>query len=141
MTTTAFETFAAALATLRADAIPSSARKKLELHVIDAVGAWIAASRTPEGKALIAFRARLRPVDAGSSASLLADVATHCALARLSEIDDIHLASMTTPGSIVIPAGLLIARSLPDSDPSEFGAALVVGYEAMIRLGLAIGGP
>src|SRR5215216_8126112 len=130
MTTTALEAFASSLATLRAEAIPSSVPEKLELHVIDTVGAWIAASRTAEGKALIAFRARLRPLDGGSSASLLADVATHCALARLSEIDDIHLASMTTPGSIVIPAALLIARSLPDVDPSELSAALIAGYKA-----------
>ncbi len=46
----------------------------------------------------------------GAAATALAlDLATRCALARLSEIDDIHLPSMITPGGIVIPAALTLA--------------------------------
>jgi 2-methylcitrate dehydratase PrpD len=63
------------------------------------------------------------------------------ALARLSEIDDIHLASMTTPGAIVVPAALTIAASLPDVASDDIAAAIIAGYEAMIRLGAAIDGP
>jgi 2-methylcitrate dehydratase PrpD len=59
----------------------------------------------------------------------------------LSEVDDIHLAAMITPGAIVVPAALIIAASLPDADPAELPAAIVGGYEAMIRLGAAIDGP
>ena len=67
----------------------------------------------------------------------LADrVAINVALARLSEIDDIHLAAMITPGAIVVPAALTIAASLPDVAPDDIAAAIVAGYEAMIRLGL-----
>ena len=69
------------------------------------------------------------------------DLATHCALVRLSELDDIHLASMTTPGSIVIPAAMTLAATLPDADVGDVAAAMLAGYEAMIRLGLAIKGP
>ena len=69
------------------------------------------------------------------------DLATHCALVRLSEIDDIDLASMTTPGSIVIPAAMTLAATLPDADVGDVAAAMLAGYEAMIRLGLAIKGP
>jgi 2-methylcitrate dehydratase PrpD len=134
----AIETFASALAQLRTETIPDAARSKLHLHVVDAMGAWMAASRTPDGMALMAFRRRSGRND--DATSLLLDVATNCALARLSEVDDIHLASMTTPGSIVIPGALTIARSLP-ADPSDLVAAMAAGYEAMTRLGRVIGGP
>jgi 2-methylcitrate dehydratase PrpD len=98
-------------------------RAAARLHVAD----------TSEGRALLAFR---QP-----GASLLDQVAINCALARLSEIDDIHLGAMITPGAIVIPAALTIAASLPDGDSNDLVAAVVAGYEAMVRLGAAIDGP
>jgi 2-methylcitrate dehydratase PrpD len=105
----------------------------VRLHAADTIGAWIAACGTPEGRALLAFRK--------DSDGLGDRVAIHVALARLSEIDDIHLAAMITPGSIVVPAALTIAASLPDVGPDDLTAAIAAGYEAMIRLGLAIDGP
>src|SRR5262249_17820677 len=117
-----------------ARALPDTLRQKLRLHIADVVGAWVAATATTGGKALIAHRARTR-------GGLADDVMTNCALARLSEIDDIHLASMTTPGAIIVPAALTIAASLPAVTPVDLEAAIVGGYEAMIRFGLAIDGP
>ena len=105
----------------------------MRLHTADTIGAWIAACGTAEGRALLAFR---------KDADALADrVAINVALARLSEIDDIHLAAMITPGAIVVPAALTIAASLPDVAADDLAAAIVAGYEAMIRLGAAIDGP
>src|SRR5262245_61191838 len=75
------------------------------------------------------------------SGSLALDLATRCALARLSEIDDIHLASMTTPGAIVIPGALTLAAALPEAKAADVIAAILAGYEAMTRLGRAIDGP
>ena len=48
---------------------------------------------------------------------------------------------MITPGAIVVPAALTIAASLPDMAADDLAAAIVAGYEAMIRLGAAIDGP
>ena len=48
---------------------------------------------------------------------------------------------MITPGAIVVPAALTIAASLPDIAADDLAAAIVAGYEAMIRLGAAIDGP
>ncbi len=105
----------------------------MRLHAADTIGAWIAACGTAEGRALLAFR---------KDADALADrVAINVALARLSEIDDIHLGAMITPGAIVVPAALTIAASLPDVAADDIAAAIVAGYEAMIRLGAAIDGP
>jgi 2-methylcitrate dehydratase PrpD len=108
-------------------------RAEVRLHTADTIGALIAACGTPEGRALMAFR---------KDADALADrLAVNVALARSSEIDDIHLASMTTPGAIVVPSALTIAASLPDVAPNDIAAAIVVGYDAMTRLGAAIDGP
>ena len=114
----------------------------LELHVIDTVGAWIASLPTPEGAALLRWRATLGEGAApGSMHRLRLDVATHCALARLSEIDDIHLASTTTPGAIVVPGAVAIAAVCRNRDPDAVAAAMMAGYEVMVRFGQAIDGP
>src|SRR5712691_9179650 len=113
-------------------------RELLELHVIDTAGAWIAGARTGEGAALIGLRAATR---ARGQADIALDLATRCALARLSEIDDIDLASMTTPGAIVIPGALTLASTMPAAAGDDVMAAMLAGYEIMTRLGRAIDGP
>jgi 2-methylcitrate dehydratase PrpD len=130
---------AACIFALRSD--DAAVNEQIGLHVADTVGAWIAATATVEGKAVIAFRRELHNVSGASDADPLDDVALHCALARLSEADDIHLASMTTPGSIVIPAAFVLAARLNAADAAELPAAILCGYEAMIRLGRTINGP
>jgi 2-methylcitrate dehydratase PrpD len=108
-------------------------RTAVRLHVADTVGAWIAATGTAEGRALIRY---------GKGQPHLADlIAINCALARLSEVDDIHLGAMITPGAIVIPAALTLSTAEPSAGSDDFCAAIVAGYEAMIRLGAAIDGP
>jgi len=143
MTATAIEQLGTFLARCDAEQAAGDIVDKLDLHVTDIIAAWIAGSRTAEGQALIGFSARSRPEGQGEDrrASLFDDVATNCALTRLSEVDDIHLASMTTPGSIVIPGALAIARALPNVPAADLVAAILAGYEAMIRLGTAINGP
>ena len=112
-------------------------RELVELHVVDTVAAWIASAPTAEGSSLLRFRAAMRADGRAGGAAAL-DLATRCALARMSEIDDIHLPSMTTPGAIVIPAALTLAGA---AKPGDVIAAILAGYEAMTRLGRAIDGP
>jgi 2-methylcitrate dehydratase PrpD len=120
--------------------LPPSVLAIARLRLIDGVAAWIASIGTVEGRALIAFRRQMLEGAPPSERAYFA-VATHCALARLSEIDDIHLASMTTAGGIVVPAALTLAASLGRSDPAGIARAIVGGYDALIRLGLAAHGP
>ena len=116
---------------------PSDAvREAVRLHVIDTVGALIAGTRTAEGRMLLRHRAA-----ASSGEGLPRDLITLAALARLTEIDDIHLASMITPSAIVVPGALTIAAAQPKQDADAVIGAIVAGYEAMIRLGLALDGP
>jgi 2-methylcitrate dehydratase PrpD len=62
-----------------------------------------------------------------------------CASTRSTEVDDIHIGSCCTAGSIVAPVAVLAGASLgvPDRRVLE---ALVAGYEAMIRLARAVDG-
>ena len=109
------------------------ARMAARLHAADTVGAWLAATGTREGRALAALRKPDAPV---------ADrITINCAMTRLSEVDDIHLGSMITPAAIVIPAALTIGSTLGRVDLDDMTAAVVAGYEAMIRFGAAIDGP
>jgi 2-methylcitrate dehydratase PrpD len=137
---TALENLGALVA--RCEAPSPRLREILELHVADIVGAWIASLRTPEGAALLRWRAASGEGAApGSIHRLRLDVATHCALARLSEVDDIHLASTTTPGAIVVPGAVTVAAALRNRDPDAVAAAMIAGYEVMVRFGQAINGP
>jgi 2-methylcitrate dehydratase PrpD len=128
----ALDDLAAFISTGETQAGPLQA--KLGLHVVDTIAAWIAGLCTAEGRALVRFH------DSLPAASLFDEAALACAVTRLSEVDDIHLGSMTTCGSIVIPAALTLAVALKTA-PADLAPAILGGYEAMIRLGLTIKGP
>jgi 2-methylcitrate dehydratase PrpD len=110
-------------------------RDAVRLHLADTVGAWIAAGGTAEGRALLRFEPEWNPNGEGMAGR----VARGCALARLSEADDIHLASATTPGALVVPAALAIAAEF-EADGEALGEAIAVGYDLVTRLGAALDG-
>src|SRR5215467_7689291 len=120
---TALERLGSHVAASGRERASDAARELVELHLIDTVGAWIASTRSVEGSSLLQFRAAMR---ARGERAWALDLATRCALARLSEIDDIHLASMTTPGAIVIPGALTLAA--PGAAPNDVLAAIIAGY-------------
>jgi 2-methylcitrate dehydratase PrpD len=134
----ALEMFAHQLA--RREPVADHARELVELHLIDTIGAWIASMGSAEGLLLLKFRDAMRESARPDGARAL-DLSTRCALARSSEIDDIHLPSMTTPGGVVIPAALSLAATAPTTTVEDLTAAILAGYEAMTRLGRALDGP
>ncbi|MFV8784204.1 MmgE/PrpD family protein [Microbulbifer sp. SA54] len=62
----------------------------------------------------------------------------HGALGSVSEMDDLHRTSTLHPGPVIIPAALAVAE-LVEAEPRALLEAIVVGYEAMIRIGRALG--
>lgn len=62
----------------------------------------------------------------------------HGALGSVSEMDDLHRNSTLHPGPVIIPAALAVAEMVR-AKPSQLLGAIVVGYEAMIRIGRALG--
>jgi 2-methylcitrate dehydratase PrpD len=71
---------------------------------------------------------------------LLDQIALRVAMIRNTEIDDIHMESCTTPGSVVVPVALTLAAAFPKPKAKDFARALAAGYEAMTRLSLAVSG-
>ncbi len=114
--------------------LPADVKNLLRLHVADTVAAWVTGSRTPDGRKLRDLRTSVE------GDALDAAVAINCATTRMTEIDDIHVAAMITPGSIVVPAVVSIGKA-QNADGEAVCRAIVAGYEAMIRFGLAINGP
>jgi 2-methylcitrate dehydratase PrpD len=99
------------------------------LHVKDTLAAFLAGSRTSEGRGLA------RTCRAGADRADVAALVS--AIARLSECDDIHLASCITPGAVVIPTALAFADN---TGSEQFIGAVAAGYAAGLALGTGIGG-
>jgi 2-methylcitrate dehydratase PrpD len=116
----------------KAPALPPAEREQLRLHFTDTVVAALAGSHIPEGKALQSF---------GAQVSLADRIARRAAAARLSEIDDIHLPSCTTPSAGVVPVALALSASSQKFDAAELASAIWVGTEIVTRIGVAAGGP
>jgi 2-methylcitrate dehydratase PrpD len=118
---------------------PKGADAKLGLHLLDTLGAWHAGTRT-EDTQLAARLAMPNPGFVAIGESPLDRVAQRIAIVRNTEIDDIHMASCTTIGSVVIPVAVTLAGVVSKPDAKRFAQAIAAGYEAMSRLSLAISG-
>ena len=123
--------------------LPDALRDKVAQHVFDTIGAILAGLPLPETTALAATISELNsPAGKTGLAGELGPTILHlCAAVRCTEVDDIHLASCITPSSIIVPTALATAAHRPEITGDQFLKACVTGYEAIIRLGLAIDGP
>jgi len=115
-----------------ARALPAAEQERLKLHVADTAAAALAGEHIPEGRALAPF---------GNGLSLAGRIGRQAAAIRLTEIDDIHLPSCTTPSSAAVPVALALAANEKKFDPGEVLSAIWVGTEIMTRIGLAARGP
>lgn len=115
---------------VKADDMP-----RLTRALVDIAAAMLAGGATSEAAAL---RAHLKAD--GWSMSVPDRAALAVAVTRLSEVDDIHMPSCTTPGSIVVPIALVVGAHLQAS-PQVMARAMLAGYRALMRLGVALDGP
>ncbi len=106
-------------------------RDVLSLHLLDTVGATLTGAATTDAQSAFRFLSGGGSVD---------HAAANCTATRMSEIDDIHLPSGCTPGSIIVPTALTMSAYLKVHDPDRVSAALVAGYEAMTRLAASVDG-
>jgi 2-methylcitrate dehydratase PrpD len=102
-------------------------------RTLDTLAALFTGAATAEGRAIAAFG------DGWSRDGVLGDVVRRVATARLTELDDVHMRTCTTPGSVVVPTAITVGAAL-DAAPEAYGRAVEIGYDAMTRLGAAIGG-
>ncbi len=99
------------------------------LHIEDTVAAFLAGRFTTDGKALASLS--LDSTRIGDRAAIAA------AIVRLTECDDIHVASCITPGSVAVPIALAYSA---DNHEDHIERAVHAGYAAGIQLGRALGG-
>lgn len=124
------DALAAFVSSARASDLPAQDRAVLRRHVADIVAARLAGAACTEGKAVAAFH------PPGQSAESAAGLAT---LVRLTETDDIHTPTGTTPSSVAVPVALALAAQSPCS-AEQLESAIYVGLETIVRLGKAAGG-
>jgi 2-methylcitrate dehydratase PrpD len=101
------------------------------LFTLDALATAYAGRVTPVGKKLIAW-AQSVDMDNKRQAFLMA------ALTHITETDDLHRASVTHPGCVVVPVALSLGEKTAASADKILRATLH-GFEAMCRIGAAVG--
>ena len=110
--------------------IDDEIRRKASLHLIDWMGCAIAGRKTEAGTI---FRAQEPLGDTPSPTALAFALGS---LGSILEMDDVHRRALLHPGPVVIPAALSVA---PEGAGHRFLDAVILGYEAMIRLGRSVG--
>jgi 2-methylcitrate dehydratase PrpD len=98
---------------------------------LDAVATAYAGSATPVG-------AILRRWGSGAELDLKRKALLMGALTHITETDDLHRASVTHPGCVVLPAVLALGEKTGASG-DQMLRAILHGYEAMCRIGAAVG--
>jgi 2-methylcitrate dehydratase PrpD len=116
----------------KASALPADEQERLRLHFTDTAVAALAGAHIPEGRAL---------QNLGDDGALAIRIGRQAAATRLTEIDDIHLPSCTTPSAGVVPVALTLAAHAQKFAPDEIASAIWVGTEIMTRIGVAVHGP
>ena len=101
-----------------------------ERYVRDWIGSGVAGGAAPTGQILRSY--------ADGTSDLDARVFLSSALSHVTETDDLHNASVTHPGCVVIPVALFLGAERGASGHAVLGATLV-GYEVMTRIGEALG--
>ena len=101
------------------------------MFTLDALATAYAGSATPTGKKLIAW-ANSSDMDNKRQAFLMG------ALTHITETDDLHRASVTHPGCVVVPAVLSLGEKT-GANADKILHAILHGFEAMCRIGAAVG--
>ncbi|MFT5505665.1 MAG: 2-methylcitrate dehydratase PrpD [Gammaproteobacteria bacterium] len=101
------------------------------LFTLDALASAYAGTSTPVGHVLHNW-AKSSDLDRNRKAMLMG------ALTHITETDDLHRASVTHPGCIVVPAALSLGQALGKNGP-QILTAILQGFEAMCRIGAGVG--
>ncbi len=103
-------------------------RQRARLHLLDWIGCAVAGATVPAGQSIRARYASDAPSQAFSWGGL----------GNILEMDDVDKRALLHPGPSIIPAACAVAQTQAASMASLL-SAIVIGYEATIRLGRAVG--
>lgn len=123
--------------------VPTAMRKRAALHLLDWAGCAVIGATTPVADALAAVfldgaGGPCAVIGRDGGAGPEAAARYNGALGNIYEMDDVDKRARLHPGPVVIPAALALAQSL-NADADALLDAIVRGYEAVIRLGRALG--
>ena len=130
------------LATILARPTAVADRRRARLHLLDWLGCAFAGAAEPQGMAL----RRDAASEGAGGASVLGGAPTAAPAAAFAnggmgnvlEMDDIHREAILHPGPVVVPAALALAQQ-SGAGGTALLDALVVGYDAVIRVGRSLG--
>jgi 2-methylcitrate dehydratase PrpD len=105
--------------------VDAATRRRAALHVLDWAGCAVAAAEAPAAQA-------------AQKAFGRESLFFQAAIGNILEMDDVDKRALLHPGPVVIPTAIAAARNT-DASPEDFLDAVVRGYEAMIRVGRAVG--
>ena len=118
-------------------------RRRAALHLLDWLGCALAGSREPAGRVLAARasglpRGAVTVLGAAPVANPEEAAFVNGGLGNIYEMDDVHRTAILHPGPVTVPAALSAAEAM-GAEGAALLDALVRGYEAVIRLGAAVG--
>jgi len=129
------------LADLLARPVLDNDRKRASLLLLDWTGCAVAGQAEPAGqKVTAAFpdeTGNCTRIGASKASPLMAALHNGC-LGNVLEMDDVDKRAVLHAGPTIIPAALAMAEHVGAS-AKDFLDAIVIGYEATIRIGRAVG--
>lgn len=127
----------------RYENLPKEVIQEAKRRTADVLAIALSGSASSTGKGIQAFAKEASPEGGatlwGSGARVTAEFAalSNATMAYHLELDDVHRTSHSHPGISVIPAALAICEERK-LDPRAFLAAVVVGYDVVTRVGVAV---
>jgi 2-methylcitrate dehydratase PrpD len=105
------------------------------LHLLDWLGCALAGAASPTGRQIASIAGGGHPL-AKAGLGLVEGAVALGGIGSLLEMDDVHRGAILHPGPVVCAAALSLP---PPASGTELLTAILAGYEAMIRLGAAVG--
>lgn len=123
--------------------VPTAMRRRAAVHLLDWAGCAVIGAATPVADTLAAVfldgaSGPCTVIGRAHGAGAEAAARYNGALGNIYEMDDVDKRARVHPGPIVIPAALALAQATNASADALLDA-IVRGYEAVIRLGRALG--
>ncbi len=131
------------LAAAPAMPLPPLVAERARNHLLDTIAAIVSGAHLDPGRITISYARKYggRPEATVAGTDLRTDVHTAALAngmcAHADETDDFHAASVTHPGSTVVPAALALSE-LHHTTGAQFLRAVVTGYEICCRMVMAI---
>jgi 2-methylcitrate dehydratase PrpD len=131
------------VATTRHENLSEELLWEAKRRIADVLSIGLSGSTTTSGRAMRAFARDVSPPGKailwGSGNTARAEIAAlaNATAAFHLELDDVHRTSHTHPGISVIPAALAVCEER-ELSPKEFLAAVVIGYDVITRVGMAV---